>query len=172
MINSDTGVVSKNNVHGKKLKELMRNYRLENVIKDPTRITETTKTLIDVMIVSNEEKIVLSGIIDVGLADQRMTYCILRCQRKNAPPCIMLVTDYKKFDEVDDNLWMVEELYKDVVREAIPKRKAKVRSKSLPWMHSKISMLMNQRYGLLRKAKRTQDAKESDEYKKNKEQSQ
>ena len=69
------------------------------------------------------------------------------------------------FNDVDDNLWMVEKLYKDVVREAIPKRKAKIRSKSLPWMNSKLRKLMNQRYVLLRKANRTQESKDQDEYK-------
>ena len=60
---------------------------------------------------------------------------------------------------------MVEELYKDVNNEYIPKRKAKIRPNSLPLMNSKIRKLMNQRYSLLRKANRTQDAHVREEYK-------
>ena len=61
---------------------------------------------------------------------------------------------------------MVEKLYKDVTNEYIPKRKAKIRSKSPPWMDTKIRKLMNQRYSLLKKANRTQDAQAREEYKK------
>ena len=74
----------------------MKSNRLENVIKEPTRTTGSTKTLINVMIVSSKDKVVSSGIIDVGLADHRMTYCTLRYQMKSSALCIKLVTDYKK----------------------------------------------------------------------------
>ena len=70
-----------------------------------------------------------------------------------------------KFEDVNDNLWMVEELHKDVARETMPKRKAKIRSKSLPWMNSKIRKLVNQQYALLRKANKTQYSRDRDEYK-------
>ena len=92
-LNSD--LLSKNTAHGKKLKEVIKSNRLENVIKEPTRITDSTKTSTDVLIVSNKDNVILSGIIDVGLADHRMTYCILRYRRKSLAPCIRLVTDHK-----------------------------------------------------------------------------
>ena len=92
-----------------------------------------------------------------------MTYCVIKCKKKSIAPHVKLVRDNKKFDEmkykeainrvqwhscnifdeVDDNLWMMEKLYKEVPRENIPKRRAKIRSKSLPWMNSKKRKLMN-----------------------------
>ena len=180
-LNSD--LLDKTNTNGK---SSMKSHRLQNVIKDPTRITEDTKTLIDVLLVSDPDKVDKSGVFDVGIADHRMIYSILKYQRKKVSPVIRMVTDKKKFDtrkfremiqtvpwhtcnifdDIDDNVWMVEKLYKDVTNEYIPKRKAKIRSKSLPWMDSKIQKLMNQRYSLLKKAKRTQDVQAREEYKK------
>ena len=73
---------------------------------------------------------------------------------------------YNIFDDTDDNLRMIEKLYKDVTNEYLPKRKADIRSNSLPWMGSKIRKLMNYRYSLLKKANGTQDAQVREEYKK------
>ena len=57
------------------------------------------------------------------------------------------------FDDVDDNCWLAESLYKDLSSEYLKTRKAKVRDKSLPWMNSNIRKLMNKRYKLVVKAK-------------------
>ena len=51
------------------------------------------------------------------------------------------------------------------MREAIPERQAKIRSKCLPWMNSKIRKLMNQRYALLIKANLTRGSKDRAECK-------
>eukprot|EP00795_Rhopilema_esculentum_P001940 gene1940-16448_t len=86
-----------------------------------------------------------SGVIDTGIADHRMVYALVRVTRQKIAPKIILVIDWKKFkedkfkqdikmapwhscnvfEEVDDNLWMNEMLYSDIVKEIIPKRKAK-----------------------------------------------
>lgn len=153
-LNSD--MFDKANANEKKLNEILKSQRLQNIIKELTRITENTKTLIDVLLVSNPDKVERSGVFDVGIADHRMIYSIPKYQRKKVFPVIRMVTDKKMFDtgkfreviqtvpwhtckifdDTDDNLWMVEKLYKDVANEYIPKRKAKIRSKSLPWMDS------------------------------------
>eukprot|EP00112_Aurelia_sp_Birch-Aquarium-sp1_P009882 Seg2141.3 transcript_id=Seg2141.3/GoldUCD/mRNA.D3Y31 product="hypothetical protein" protein_id=Seg2141.3/GoldUCD/D3Y31 len=48
-LNSDLS--KKNDRDGKKLKSSMSGYNLKNVIKKATRVTETTETLIDVILV-------------------------------------------------------------------------------------------------------------------------
>ena len=52
---------------GKKLQEIMELYQLTQIINDPTRITEYTKSLIDVCITSSPEKIISSGVIHLGI---------------------------------------------------------------------------------------------------------
>ena len=133
--------------------------------------------IIDVILVNNEEKIMKSGVMDTGIADYRKIYALVRVTRPKIAPTIKFVIDWKKlnadkfkqdfkmapwhscnvFEEVDDNLWMNEILYKDIVKDNLPKRKVKVRSNSLPWMNSKIRKLMNQRYKQLIKANKTKN---------------
>ena len=45
------------------------------VIKEPTRITPTCSSILNVIIVSDEEKISQSGIIPIGISDHFLTYC-------------------------------------------------------------------------------------------------
>ena len=45
------------------------------MIKEPTRITPTYSSILDVIIVSDEEKISQSGVIPIGISDHFLTYC-------------------------------------------------------------------------------------------------
>ena len=56
----------------KKLQEIMELYQLTQIINDPTRITEFTKSLLDVCITSSPEKIVSSGVIHLGISDHSL----------------------------------------------------------------------------------------------------
>ena len=49
------------------------------------------------------------------------------------------------FDDVDDNCWLAEPLYKDLSRDSLKSRKAKVHAKSLPWMNSNIRKMIHQK---------------------------
>ena len=69
------------------------------------------------------------------------------------------------FGDIDDNYWMANALYRDIKLEFLRERKAKVRSKSLPWMNGSIRKLMNQRYRRLLKAQRTGSSEDRLKYK-------
>ena len=47
---------------------------LQQIIKDPTRVTDTSSTL-DHVIVNNAERICQSGVLPLGLSDHMVTYC-------------------------------------------------------------------------------------------------
>ncbi|RMX36495.1 hypothetical protein pdam_00010010 [Pocillopora damicornis] len=151
-LNSD--VSSKPSENGSKLKQILRKHGLSNVIKDYTRVTETSRSTIDLSITSK------------------------KCQIKTAgkpPPVIREVTDWKNiniesfkeslsqvpwhvrntFDEVDDNYWLLQYMYNEIANDHLKKRKAKVRITSLPWINGEIRKLMNKRYKQLRKAQTT-----------------
>ena len=57
-----------------KLQEVCENHHIYQLIKDPTRITETSFTLIDHFYTSNVDKIVSSGVIHTGLSAHSMVY--------------------------------------------------------------------------------------------------
>lgn len=48
--------------------------------------------------------------------------------------------------------WMSDFLQRDIKKDFLPERKAKIRSKTLPWMNAEIRKSMNQRYNKLRQA--------------------
>ncbi len=60
----------------KKLQEIMELYQLTKIIDDPTRITESTKSLLDVCITSSTEKIISLGVIHLGISDHSLIYAI------------------------------------------------------------------------------------------------
>ena len=171
--------------HGRKLVSVLRKFGLVNVIKQPTRITETSSTLIDLSIVSNRKKVVISGVFDTGIADHRLIYTSLKLTKARVPPTIRSVIDWKNcdkeafkeqvalapwhacnvFEDSDDNCWMTNVLYQDIKREFLSERKAKIRTNSLPWMNGDIRKIMNQRYKQLRKAQKTGDPDDWKRYK-------
>ena len=172
-LNSD--VSSKPSENGSKLKQIMRKHGLSNVIKDYTRVTETSRSTIDLSITSKKCQIKTAGVFDIGIADHRLNQAVLRLFHQKPPPVIREVTDWKNiniesfkeslsqvpwhvrntFDEVDDNYWLLQYMYNEIANEHLKKRKAKVRINSLPWINGEIRKLMNKRYKQLRKAQTT-----------------
>ena len=51
---------------------------MKQLIKDFTRITETSKTIIDLAFVSKPDKIYSSGVHSLGLSDHNLIYLIRR----------------------------------------------------------------------------------------------
>ena len=70
-----------------------------NVINEPTRITSSSSSLIDLIITSNLSKINVSGCYDTGISDHKLVYAIVKLYRKRSRPTIIQVKDYKSVDE-------------------------------------------------------------------------
>ena len=66
-----------------KLKNILGSFGLKNVIKRPTTVTDTTKTIIDRIIVSDTSKLQTSGVLDYKIADHKFVYAILKLRKKN-----------------------------------------------------------------------------------------
>ena len=58
-----------------KYKEMYQQFSLTEIIRDPTRITSITSSLLDHILTNAEKKISQKGVIDVGLSDQLLIYC-------------------------------------------------------------------------------------------------
>ena len=58
----------------KKLSELANMFQLEQFIKEPTRITCQTRTLIDLVFSNRPETIIKSGVDHVGMSDHSLIY--------------------------------------------------------------------------------------------------
>eukprot|EP00794_Sanderia_malayensis_P014558 gene14558-16060_t len=160
---------------GKHLLRVLSKFSMENVIAQPTRITERSRTLLDLMITSRKEQVIRSGKISTGIADHSLTYAVLKLRRNRTPSRFQMTSNVKQcdwegfrkslsyvpwsvcnvFDEVDDHEWCWGKIYKDIRNEFIKERKTKARVKSHPWMTSRIRKEINQRYKLLQIAIQT-----------------
>ena len=171
----------------KDFKQILAAHSLTNVIMNFTRITATSKTLIDLAITANPDKLIKSGTYAMGLSDHDLIFIIIQLHRTKNPPKIISVRNYKDidtakikteletvpwhiisiFDDVDDSLWCWEYLYHSVISEHVKTRKVKVRKNNQPWMTGEVRKAINNRYKLLIKARSTpRNSKEWSDYKK------
>ena len=83
--------------HTKHLKTLMNNFGLTQLIREPTRITVSTQTLIDHIIINRPEIILHSGVIRCGISDYDSIYMVkrLRIPKLKGNPKILNVRNYK-----------------------------------------------------------------------------
>ena len=60
----------------KMLQEIMQLYQLTQIIDDPTHVTKSTKSILDVCITSSPDKIIQSGVVHlrVGISDHSLIY--------------------------------------------------------------------------------------------------
>ena len=68
------------------------------------------------------------------------------------------------FEDLDDTTWAWEKTYKEIMKEHVPKRKAKIRTDSLPWMNASVIKCMDKRYKQLFKANQTKDPEDWKKY--------
>ena len=171
-------------MEGRNLLPKLNQCKLSNVIKETTRITSTTSTLLDLVITSDRNKISKGGTHETGIADHRLVYAIVKLTKTRTPSKMRTVVDWNKCDvnkfkeaieqvpwqacsifiDVDDSYWIMEKFYKDVAKDFLPTRAVKVKAHSLPWVDGNIRKLMNQRYRKLQKAQRTKDPKGREGY--------
>ena len=94
------------NLHN--FKDIILLNNLKNVITEPTRVTETTSTLLDPILVTDEIINLHSGVtsVDNSISDQYLTF--LHCQHENTAN-----TSYKR------KTWLYKEANLEILNEAI-----------------------------------------------------
>ena len=69
----------------RKLLSLTSIYNLEQLIDKPTRITENSTTMIDLLFANNSHRIATSGVLHVNLSDHSLIYCVVKAGVRRAP---------------------------------------------------------------------------------------
>ena len=67
-----------------KFLEILNLYQLHQLINEPTRITETCKTLIDIIITNKPENYLKSGIIHIEISDHGHSL-VYTCRKRSVP---------------------------------------------------------------------------------------
>ena len=119
---------------GKQLLSMLRRSGFKNMIKNPTRTTQTSETILDLIITSNEDLILNSGTFDTGIADHSLIFATLKIRKDRVPPRYQNVSNTSKcdwasftnslekvpwhvcdiFEDNDDSVWAWNQLYNNV----------------------------------------------------------
>lgn len=75
-----------------------RSFGLTQRINESTRITNTSQTIIDIIFVNNEHRIINSGVIPISISDHSFVYCSLKSGLRKATPKIIEYRSYKYFN--------------------------------------------------------------------------
>ena len=155
---------------------ILNTYHLQNIIKENTRISQTSQTLIDHILVTDKSKVVTQGVFDPCISDHCLIYIVLSFKQQRKSPIYIMVKNYKDvevkalqtdiqqipwsvtsvFDDIEDTNSVWNDMYQAVLKGHVKTRKVKVRSNSLPWMNSILRKMMNRRYKLLIAAQKTE----------------
>ena len=92
------GKLPKQIYYEKRLLKVRNQFSLQNIIKTPTRIQDNTKTIIDLIIVSNVDKILRSGTFEPAVSDHKLFYAVINLRRSNPRQTIKTVRDYKSLN--------------------------------------------------------------------------
>lgn len=85
----------------KKINNLAKHSNLHQLIKDYTRITENSKSKLDLAFVSNTSSVSSSGVHHLGLSDHSLIYLVRKNKKVKVPPKIIKYRSFKKFNEND-----------------------------------------------------------------------
>ncbi|CAB4026141.1 RNA-directed DNA polymerase from transposon BS [Paramuricea clavata] len=151
--------------HTCKLQFLCSLYQIDQLIKESTRLTPKSATLIDLILTNRPENISRSGVIHLGISDHSLVYAVRKFTLPNGRQKIRQVRNFKNFVENDfirdvsqlpwemvyqfgdPNLcWQVwKSLLLDALNRHAPLRHKRIRNNPVPWINPQIKELMRKR---------------------------
>ena len=156
-----------------KVKELMLEYNLIQLISEPTHFTEHFSSLVDLILVRNINNILTSGVTDPFIADYARYHCpviaVLKFTCPHIPSFQRKIWNYKLADydkyrailsesnllekieldgNIDHNVQVLTETTFRVAEESIPNKTVTIKPDNHPWITCHIK-------NLIRKRKRT-----------------
>ena len=142
-------------------------FELTQLIKTPTRITDKSRTLIDLLLVKKSENVLYSGACDVpGVSDHFLIYMAYSLKKETFKPITVTRRDFKHFDEqgfiraseiamwenvltvdnVNDKVTVFENVFTELLDTFAPYKTFTIKKpNSTPWLTSEISEVMRER---------------------------
>ena len=145
---------------------VLKLFNLEQIINEPTRVTNTNSSLLDHIVCNNREKIFQSGVIPVGLSDHSLIFCSRKTMRipinKHNLVRMRSMKHYNKDDFVtrllnakwDDcfkaeNVTVAWQSFRDIFMSVLdsiaPIKEIRLKNRTEPWMTSDILEDIKQR---------------------------
>ena len=77
--------------------KLCQSYQYAQLIKEPTRVTSRSESLIDLFLTNEPDKFVTSGVVLIGCSDHSLIYVSRKLTCPRSPPRIIVSREYKTF---------------------------------------------------------------------------
>ena len=99
--NFDWSKLSNNNAasHTVRMATLASTYQFEQMIKEPTRVTAASRTLIDLALCNKPELITMSGVDHLGISDHSLIYVCRKISIPRNEPKIIRSRQFKHYDK-------------------------------------------------------------------------
>ena len=164
--------------------ELCELFQYTQLIKEPTRVTSSTKSLIDLFLTNESVKFATSGVSPIGCSDHSLIYVSRKLTCPRSIPRIIESRQYKNFvpddfvndmalvpwdtiEQIDNrtDAWEVwKQSFLAVANLHAPVKKRRVRNSNAPWLTPEIKRLMWERDRIKRIASVTSDQLKWAEY--------
>ena len=156
----------------RKLMRIANLYDLEQLILQPTRITPSSKSLIDLLFTNPCHCVVDCGVINLTLSDHSLIFCVLKSGCPKAPGRSIQYRSYKNYSkanfvkELKEINWEIVEndpdinaavnkwnaLFPKTANHHAPLKQTRLKGVSHPWMNSQLSKEMHYRDKLYKSA--------------------
>ena len=143
-------------------------FAFSQIVTEPTRITKSSSTLIDLILVSNPENVKVHGVVDTpGISDHCLIFMAYSLKKPKFKPKMVTKRDFRNFDEklfikdmerapwgnilaVDDNdidnkVTIYENIHIEIIDKHAPFRTFRVTRPATPWFTEDIKKLMDDR---------------------------
>ena len=157
---------------------------MKNVEERPTRITNHSKMLIDLIVTDRKDLVKQEGTCPLGISDHDMIDAALSASIPRDPPKIITIRNFNKFSErnfqndiarapfqvcevfndPNDVYYARNLLFTELCKELAPLKQIKIPTNSLPWITKEIRITMNQRYKTLKRTRQLNDRLLWDDY--------
>ena len=160
----------------KRLLEFLAANEIEQIIKEPTRVTCNTRSLIDLLVTSTPSLFRSSGVLSTTISDHYPIFGLMNgpaiCPHKhrilttrtwNDESRKNFINDLKKtpwtflefFDDVEDMYSAWECLFKSLIDSHFPIKRKRLRKQTHPWLDNSVLRMMRTRDKAHKKAIRT-----------------
>ena len=143
-----------NGGEGSDLLDLCDIFNLECLLNEPTRVSSTSKTLIDVILTNNKGRFLSTGTLEPHISDHRLIYTVMRISLTRKRSRKVICRSYKAydkerfvsdlttvpfhitsiFDDIDDQAWAFSKLFLDIANEHAPIEQFHIHGGQLPDM--------------------------------------
>jgi hypothetical protein len=139
--------------------KVIKLFGLTQLITEPTRVTDKSKSLIDHILCSDTEKICQSGVINTGVSDHSLIYCTRNSSKtyfgKHNHVKIRSTRNYDKAifinlltqaewskcfhaSNVNENWCTFKQFFMNILDNIAPVKESRLKQKTEPWMSSDI----------------------------------